>query len=759
MPLVFLAYLALVAGLALGAALPAGVVLGAVACAAVCACRRDPRNVGLALACAAGMLQTVAARRVDAACRARILRGGRTDAVLEADASPGARVTAAAHGCALALSLTVARGRADAGDVVTVRGTFAPTARGALVRDVSLARTGEHMTIVAMRARAGRTIDAIFGADAPLARALVVADAAAIPRDVRDRFADAGLVHLLSVSGLHVSLVAAALELLLGAMRLSRRTASVAAAVAVAGYVLLIGAPPPAVRAGTMLGAQLASRVLQRPSSPWTFLALGGAVPLLLDPRAVFDVGYQLSVAGMASLVGGRALFRRWIDGLTDPPRGARRTIARELAVSAVASAVTAPVVAWSFGRVSLVAPLSNLVAAPIVAALQPTLFLAVLLAPVRPLALHVAGAARLLLRALDAVARGAADVPHAALAVAPSLGTAVCSAGAGVALLAACAARSRWVRARAAIVAAASLALAAWSPLLAVSGSGEVELHMLDVGQGDAIAVRTPHGHWVLVDAGRVWRGGDAGRATVLPYLRRRGGPLDAFVLSHPHADHVGGAASVLAAMHPRRYLDAAFALGSDVYRASLEAARTSGVAWERVRPGEELRVDGVALRVLAPDSAWTASLDDPNLASVILSVRWRGVRFLLVGDAEAPEERWLVERAAADAALADALRADVLKVAHHGSRTSSTPEFLALVRPRVALVSVGAGNSYGLPNDDVLRRLALGGAEVLRTDRWGTIVVRTDGRAITVDAGGERWSVPPRSTTPDSSRGSSDP
>jgi competence protein ComEC len=249
-----------------------------------------------------------------------------------------------------------------------------------------------------------------------------------------------------------------------------------------------------------------------------------------------------------------------------------------------------------------------------------------------------------------------------------------------------------------------------------------------------------------VLVDAGRVWRGGDAGRATVLPYLRRLGGPLDLFVLSHPHADHVGGAASVLAALHPPRVWDGAFALGSDVYRATLDAARSAGTSWHRVRPGEKLVVDGVVLTVLAPDSAWTASLADPNLASVVVSAEWRGVRFLLVGDAEAPEERWLVERAARDASVADALRADVLKVAHHGSRTSSTAEFLALVRPRLALVSVGAGNSYGLPNDDVLERLSRGGAEVLRTDRWGTIVVRVDGggRRLTVQASGETWAVP---------------
>jgi competence protein ComEC len=126
-----------------------------------------------------------------------------------------------------------------------------------------------------------------------------------------------------------------------------------------------------------------------------------------------------------------------------------------------------------------------------------------------------------------------------------------------------------------------------------------------------------------------------------------------------------------------------------------------------------------------------------------VIVAVRYGAVRFLLVGDAEAPEERWLLARVADGSLAADALRADVLKVAHHGSRTSSTAEFLDAVRPRVALVSVGAGNTYGLPNADVLQRLRAGGAEVLRTDDVGEIVVRTDGRTLTLNAGGEEWRV----------------
>jgi competence protein ComEC len=237
-----------------------------------------------------------------------------------------------------------------------------------------------------------------------------------------------------------------------------------------------------------------------------------------------------------------------------------------------------------------------------------------------------------------------------------------------------------------------------------------------------------------VVIDAGRAWKGGDAGRSTVIPYLRRRGGDVVLFILTHPHADHAGGAASLLRALRPPSYRDAAFVAPAGPYRESLEAARREGIEWRRVRPGEIMRIDGVELEFLAPDSAWTVSLDDPNEASTVVRASFGAVRFLLVGDAEAGEEQWLLENASD-------LRADVLKVGHHGSRTSSTPAFIAAVEPRLALISVGAGNRYGHPDATVMAALSDRGATVLRTDQLGSIVVSTDGRTLTIEADGETW------------------
>jgi competence protein ComEC len=319
----------------------------------------------------------------------------------------------------------------------------------------------------------------------------------------------------------------------------------------------------------------------------------------------------------------------------------------------------------------------------------------------------------------------------------------AVIAAAFSVAVIVACVSR---FPGRPALAATGALALLTWLPALPAvpTSRSTIELHMIDVGQGDALALRTPGNRWILFDAGRVWNGGDAGRSSVIPYIRRRGGAVEAFILSHPHDDHVGGAPTILDALRPGLYLDAGYAAGSATYRRSLAIALERGIPWRRARPGDSLVVDGVVLRILAPDSAWMAGMDDANDASTVVRVEFGTTRFLLTGDAEAEEEAWLVGTAG------EALRADILKVAHHGSRTSTSPTFLAAVRPRVALISVGAGNRYGHPGARVVEDLAASGAIVLRTDRSGSIVVRSDGRTVSLDVEGESWPLPAVSAPP---------
>jgi competence protein ComEC len=197
---------------------------------------------------------------------------------------------------------------------------------------------------------------------------------------------------------------------------------------------------------------------------------------------------------------------------------------------------------------------------------------------------------------------------------------------------------------------------------------------------------------------------------------------------------DHIG-VPTLLERAAPDTLWDGGYVSASTAYRDALRAAQAHRRTWRHVAAGDSLSFDGVAVTVLAPDSAWLASLADPNEGSVVLRLSYGAVSVLLTGDAEAGEEAWLLAR------YGDALRADVLKVAHHGSATSSTAAFLDAVRPRVALVSVGTDNSYGHPSQEVLQAFDARGAHLLRTDDDGTIVVATNGVDLEVRANGEHW------------------
>jgi competence protein ComEC len=601
-----------------------------------------------------------------------------------------------------------------------------------LVQQAALGSAQGGDILLRTRLQAGELIDRHYGSKAGLVRALLIADSRQIESDIRQRFADAGIVHMLSISGLHVGIIAAAALLLLRSLRVPATAATVASTVATAVYVLVIGAPPSAVRAAAMLFVFGASRLLQRPTSPWAALGVGALAPLL-GPDAVLSLGYQLSVSGMAGIICAGILCARLLPAHRSSTSS---VVVSSMVATIVASLATAPILAWHFGRISLIAPLTNLAAAPLMLLLQPLLFLSLLLAPLPALSSFAADAAAPLLNLLELIAHYGASPGWGAIDVAPSLYAASVAALATVAALVAAAGARRPYRYL--VLSLTLVSLLVWWPLIPGGAhSGRLELHLIDVGQGDAIAVRVPDGRWLLFDAGRSWRGGDAGRRQIVPYLRARGGDLQAFVLSHPHSDHVGGAESVIRWLKPRLFWDAAFVAANEDYLLALQRARDSGTEWHRVRPGQAVTYAGVTMEFLAPDSSWTAGLSDPNEASVVVMLKYGEVKFLFTGDAEHAEEEWLV------AAYGERLRATVLKVAHHGSKTSSTQPFLDAVRPAVALVSVGVGNRYGHPSPQVMDALFARGALTLRTDLLGNVVLSTDGKRLWARVNGDTWAL----------------
>jgi competence protein ComEC len=281
-------------------------------------------------------------------------------------------------------------------------------------------------------------------------------------------------------------------------------------------------------------------------------------------------------------------------------------------------------------------------------------------------------------------------------------------------------AARRRAARARLAVALAGAVVVAAWAPHVVRLRGGDVVIHAIDVGQGDAFAIRTPRGRWVVVDAGPRTARSDAGRDRVVPFLLKQGARrIDALILTHPDADHIGGAAAVLDAFDVALVIDPGLPAGKDMFIDLLATARRGGQRWIAGRAGIEFRIDDVAFHVLYPLHELDGSAGANDL-SVVFRLEYGGFGALFLGDAPSAVEDQLVAR------HGGRLRAAVLKVGHHGSATSTSESLLNATRPEIALVSAGRRNRYGHPAPVVLRRLERHGVRVLRTDELGHITVR---------------------------------
>ena len=561
----------------------------------------------------------------------------------------------------------------------------------------------------ALRDRIAARSARLFGSRAPLVDALVIARTGEMDPEVRERYARAGLAHILSISGLHVGFIAAWLGLLLRALGLGPRTRFVAATTLIAAYCWLLGLPAPATRAAVMLTLDGVARLRQRVVAPRGLVAVAALVVLGLDPWAVRSVGAWLSVGAVAAVI--------WAARATQRSPRAVRLFAPAIA----ATLLTAPICAYVFGTVAPVGVLANLVAIPLGAIAVPGVIIALLSSS----AVLAAGAG-LSLALLDVVAAAAAGLPGGHVVMTAGWpGAALWLGTLGTAWWLWRTPRRPWsITARIAFIGAILSWTASFAAFRRLSECRCLTVHFLDVGQGDAVVLRTPGGRWVLVDGGSRNAGRDAGRRVVVPFLRREGAVrLAAVVATHAHADHVGGLPAVLSALPVDVVLEPGEPLGEAPYLEFLAASEASGARWRAARSGDHLDLDGVRITVLSPDSVWAAVTTDPNEESVVLLVEYGQVRLLLTGDAGLPVERRLAGR------IGDL---DVLKVGHHGSRSATSDAWLDETRPEIAVLSVGARNTYRHPAPEVVARLITHGVRVHRTDREGTITLESDGQRV---------------------------
>ncbi|PYP19400.1 MAG: DNA internalization-related competence protein ComEC/Rec2 [Gemmatimonadetes bacterium] len=552
----------------------------------------------------------------------------------------------------------------------------------------------------ALRDRITERSRRLFGTRAPLVDALVIARRAELDAELRERYTRSGLAHLLSISGLHVAFFAAWLNVLLVRLRFTPRARFVAGTVVMLAYVWLLGFPAPATRSAAMLVLLDIAKLRQRVVAPRGFVALAALCVMLGDPWSVQSIGAWLSVAAVVAVIwAGRATERH--------PR-----LVRLFAPAAAATLLTAPITAYAFGTVAPIGVVANLVAIPLAGVAVPGLMVALLLS-----SSWLAAGSGLCLALLDLVAKGAAALPggHFIMIAGPRA-AALWLAVLGVAWWLWNSPRRRWTIAARVSLTAAFLSLTSlFAVFPRLSDCQCLTVTFLDVGQGDAVALRTPAGRWVLIDGGPRGPYGDAGRRVVVPFLRSHGATqLAAIVATHAHLDHFGGLPAVLDTFDPAFVLEPGEPVPDAGYLGFLSAVESDGAEWRAARRGDRMELDGVTIEVLSPDSAWAVSQTDINEQSVVLLVTYGSTRLLLAGDAGMPTEMQLAGRVG---------HVTLLKVGHHGSRWATSDRWLDELQPEDAVISVGARNRYGHPAPEALARLRAHGIRVFRTDELGTI------------------------------------
>ena len=614
--------------------------------------------------------------------------------------------------------------------------------------------------------------------DAGMLNAMLFGDRAGLIKAQRVGFERTGSFHLFVVSGMHVGLLAALTFWLTRRLKLRESLSALITILLTFGYTLLTGFGTPAQRALFMTTILLLANLLSRDRNVLNALGAAALGVLVWSPSALFESSFQMTflaiiaIAGIASPMAERSflpyagasahLKDKWRDSTLLPRVAQFRVMLRlwsetlacllggwasnapsllarccfwviDLAlIGAVAEMVMVLPMAFYFHRATMFAIPTNMLSVPLVALLVPSAIITFCASLVRPWIAVLPGAATaLLLHGITGVIHRVSAVQAADLRVpAPASWVAVMAMGGWCLCCWAVRRSGGWARVAVGILPVIA-AMVLW-PQRVMLSPGMMEVTALDVGQGDSIFVAGPDGATMLVDAGgpigvagaQATSQFDVGEEVVSPYLWSRSlRRLDVLVLSHAHSDHMGGMPAVMRNFMPRE-LWVSVDPDSASYRALLAEARDLGVQVRHLHAGDQLAWGGMQVTVLAPEAGYSNTHAPGNNDSLVMRLQYGRSSVLLEGDAEAPSEGQMLAHGRVSAVT-------LLKVGHHGSRTSTTEAFLKTAAPKDSVVSAGKGNPFGHPRLEVVERIAEARSKLYRTDEFGltTFLLGRDG------------------------------
>ncbi len=563
-------------------------------------------------------------------------------------------------------------------------------------------------------------------ATAPLAKALLLGYKNDLEGKTRRDFARAGLSHIMAVSGLHVGLIIAPFWIIMPYFWSHKRGKVAGMAVillVLTGYAGITGFSSSVVRASVMAVFLTYGKLFSRRSDSVNLTAAAAFLILLADPEQLFEIGFQLSFSAvLVILLILPVIQSRLPYWVRVKWYGAPLMV---VIISVVVQLGLYPLQVWYFGEVSLISPVANALFVPFLGVIVPLAVAALAISALAPVAGRwINLPSEYFLQGMDVFVQWASGVEGAWIKASP--GSPLIFLIWSMLILSIAGWRERRARWKLVCGLLAGVLLLEVSQLVQLFQNAEMEVVVFDVGQGDAALIRTPTGKVMLIDAG-VWTPtGNSGQEVILPYLKSAGiSRIDAVVLSHPHADHIGGIGSIMNEVKIGRIYDPGYEYDSGIYQEYLLKAEESGIPIIPVAAGDSIHIDpALLILVLGPQEGIRGA--DPNQHSVVLNMIYGESEFLFTGDAGKDQERRLVQN------YGDLLDTDFLKVGHHGSRTSSGLSFLNKVTPEIAVMSLGASNRFRHPHKEAVARIGTSKAKLYFTSRDGGLIFRSDGATI---------------------------
>ncbi len=581
-----------------------------------------------------------------------------------------------------------------------------------------------------VRHAASLALDSLIGgAEGNFLKGLLLGERADIPLEVKNEFINAGVMHILAVSGLHVAIVAMILIILFQILRVPEKIGFILTIVALCYYNFLTGSTASVTRSVVMASVHLGGKLLDRKSDIYNSLAVSAILILLVDAKQLFQAGFQLSYAAVLSLV---YLYPKvHFLGRLIPQKVRDKTVSKwvvaALSVSLAAGLGTLPFTAYYFGKISVISFIANLIAVPLSNVILAVGMLTLAVWFIVPWLGFIYAQSTLVLTTV--FLRLVAAFGNFSLAYIPARFTITSSLLFYVVMTLLFGLENSRLRKYSLVALLFIGMIAIWYPF--AFGSGQtLSVTMIDVGEGDSFFLEFPDGKNLLIDCGPKTTLTDAGVRFLQPFLKWKGiNHVDGVLLTHPHSDHIGGLPSLLRSITIGNVYDGGGEQQSGIDSEYHRLIDSLHVPLHRMRCGMKFGT-GEDCRgyILWPDSDCLQKMErispNPNNRSVVLKIVYGETSVLFTGDAEAAVERQLTHR------YGEFLQSDILKISHHGSITSSSAEFVSVVSPSVALISVGFRNKFHHPSAIVLRRLDERGCRYHRSDEGGAVIMASDGK-----------------------------